>query len=634
MADEDHPLFVVDKNDPDQILKDADAFFDWVPPSDDDMNLEFEHQNVGFWWWGALASALVQMYDLVAPLAPLDPEDWAARYFERLGRMAQALLANRDDKRPPPQNADPFRQSVMAAWGGVTADRDQQWNTDPVIAGIFIYPMAAFARRTADHPALYTIEPRDSAPARARKQQYRADAIRFITAVIETYEAFRPELHLDDSDPEAYYVVPSGYADLQCNRNDMTDKEKEYCRGWRDAAGKNPISYNENLSMMKALAEVALAADSALYRGSPDATAERLRLATEEVPLLIAKNVTFFVNHLRPKTLPDGTPYFEWSTQPSTPDVIEDTDHGGLELDCLAVILDDQIRLNALLARAGRNERVSLSAPLFARFANTFLRMIWHDNMLNDNVAGEEPHDANKGCGGWIPLAQFDPWVWTRARDTVFHDPTRKLVPGSHAALLRYRQFNSMKYLTDFAGQNWLITPAALAVGEHPPASIHDQKWLLVLSGVVIADLKGDSGEHWNYQTVSFTPDMAGPDDPSSTSGPLNWAISHYSIPKPPGSPGRDYLIRFSLEQPEWAPFASLSSIFNQGQSINSGFAIDAWRPNHFGSGTDVLSNRSVNNLFAGINVDLAVRDTDAWLYRIGYNITLLGKIVFVAPSF
>ena len=46
------------------------------------------------------------------------------------------------------------------------------------------------------------------------------------------------------------------------------------------------------------------------------------------------------------------------------------------------------------------------------------------------------------------------------------------------------------------------------------------------------------------------------------------------------------------------------------------------------------MTGQPVNNLFNGVNVDLAVRDTDAWLYRIGYNITLLGKIVFVAPSF
>jgi len=481
--------------------------------------------------------------------------------------------------------------------------------------------MAAFARRVTDSPVRYA--------------DYADEAIHFITAVIETYKAFQPELHLDDSDPEAYYVVPSGYADLlQC-----TDEAFQgTCEGWREAAaGKKPISFNENLSMMKALAEVALAADSALYRGSPDATPERLRLTTEEVPLLIAKNVAFFVNHLRPKTLSDGTPYFEWNTQPwSTPHVsseIEDPSHGGIEIGCLAVILDDQIRLNALLARAGRSERVPLTPSLFERFANTFLRIIWHnDNTLNAKVdgTGDQGGKWNWECAGWIPLAQFDPWVWTRSRDTNYFN-TPYLREDNYAALLRYRQFNSMKYLTDFAGQNWLITPAALAVGEPPPASIHDQKWLLVLSGVVIADLKGDSGSQWDYQTVSFTPDMAGPDDPGSISGPLNWAINHYSIPKPPGSPGAQYLIRFSLE--EWAPFVTLNSIFNEGQSINSGFAVDVWRPNHFENGTDVVTNRPVNNLFTGINADLAVRDTDAWLYRLGYNITLLGKIVFVAAG-
>jgi hypothetical protein len=189
-----------------------------------------------------------------------------------------------------------------------------------------------------------------------------------------------------------------------------------------------------------------------------------------------------------------------------------------------------------------------------------------------------------------------------------------------------------MKYLTEFGGQNWLITPAALAVGEAPPASLRDQKWLLVLSGVVLANLKGDSSAQWMQQTVSFIPDMAGPDDPSATSGPLNWAIGRYAISKPPGVQGRDYLIRFAVEG--WAPSASLGSVYNQGQSIDSGFAVDAWRPHHFGSGMDVLADRAVNNLFSGVDVDLAVRDTDAWLYRLSYNVTLLGRIVFVAPVF
>ena len=177
-----------------------------------------------------------------------------------------------------------------------------------------------------------------------------------------------------------------------------------------------------------------------------------------------------------------------------------------------------------------------------------------------------------------------------------------------------------MKVLTDFAGQNWLITPAALAVGENPPLNIHEQKFLLVLSGVVIANLEGNSAQ-WLYETLSFLPDMAGPQN----SGPLNWAIGRFAIPRPPN---QNVSIGFSLE--EWAPFASLSSIFDQNQSINAGFAVDVWRPNHFATGTDAFTHAPVNNIFTGINVDVAVSDTDAWIYRIGYNVTLLGKIVFL----
>jgi hypothetical protein len=178
-----------------------------------------------------------------------------------------------------------------------------------------------------------------------------------------------------------------------------------------------------------------------------------------------------------------------------------------------------------------------------------------------------------------------------------------------------------MKVLTEFAGQNWLITPAALAVGEAPPASIHDQSFVLVLSGVAIANLEGNSTSQWLHETLSFLPDMAGPQN----SGPLNFAIARFGIPKPPG---QNVTIGFSLE--EWAPFVSLSSIFDQDQSINAGFAVDVWRPNHFATGTNALTHAPVGNLFTGVNVDVAVRDTDAWIFRIGYNVTLLGKIVFL----
>jgi hypothetical protein len=171
--------------------------------------------------------------------------------------------------------------------------------------------------------------------------------------------------------------------------------------------------------------------------------------------------------------------------------------------------------------------------------------------------------------------------------------------------------------VTDFAGQNWLITPAARAVNE-PAPGIADQKWLLVLSGVTIPGLKSTSSSDWSRETLVFSPDLQ---------APLDSAINQFGIPRPPGVEGADYFAVFSLEQ--WAPFAGLSAIFDQDQSVNAGFAVDVWRPNHFTSGTDV-AGKQVNQIFTGIMVDVAVRDSDAFLLRVSYNITLLGRIRFV----
>ena len=170
--------------------------------------------------------------------------------------------------------------------------------------------------------------------------------------------------------------------------------------------------------------------------------------------------------------------------------------------------------------------------------------------------------------------------------------------------------------INTFAGQNWLITPAALAVDEAPPQNISGQKWLLVLSGVAITDFKGNSPAHWLPETLMIRPDV---------SSPLKYAIDKYSIPIP--RPGINDPVSFQVEQ--GIPFAAISSIFNQNQSVNSGFSVNVWRPAPYYTGIDASSGAALNMLFSGIAVDVAVRDNDAWLYRVSYHITLLGKIVF-----
>ena len=362
------------------------------------------------------------------------------KYLARLHSYANAFLANRDDVRGFP--ADAFRDRIMPAWGAYTHDRDDRWNTDVVTAGLFTYAMAAFARRVLSTPSLLADDV-------ALQSQYRSDAIRFTSAVLDTYEAFRPELHLVEGDPQAYFTVPSLYALLSCSNG------AQLCAGYRDTAGA-PLAYNENLSMMKALAEEALAANTALYRASPEANYLRLYRTTYEGPLLIAKNFTFFDQHLQPKSLSDGTPYFVWNHQEPTSSV-QDTAHGGFELGSLAVLLEDKYDLDVLLTGNGRSEQVALSTPLFVRFANTLLRKIWHydfqnpdphapgQNLLDRKVDGTadvtETSNDNIECAGWIPLAQFDPWVWTRCRDATFHQNAYLRV-DNHAALLRYRQYH------------------------------------------------------------------------------------------------------------------------------------------------------------------------------------------------
>jgi hypothetical protein len=56
-------------------------------------------------------------------------------------------------------------------------------------------------------------------------------------------------------------------------------------------------------------------------------------------------------------------------------------------------------------------------------------------------------------------------------------------------------------------------------------------------------------------------------------------------------------------------------------------------RPRHFLTGINIVTNQPINNVFTGINVDVGVRDNDAWILKLSYNITLLGTIAFAASG-
>ena len=297
-------IFISDANDPATVKADVDIFFSpstgYFQDTDADevaaITADFIHAfNTrtlpSYWGHGQKTAALIQVYDLILPL----DLDRAQTLLSRLGAYANALLANRDDKTNFSRE-DAFRGQIMAAWGAITHNRDDKWNTDVVTSGLFVYAMAAFARRVLDRPDLYP--------------QFIAQAIALINAVIETYEAFHPELRPLDN--FAFYVLPRGYGDLTCN-NGAND-----CSSYRDGAGRQPIAYNENLSMMKALAELALAANSNLYRASADATPLRMNRDQGRAAGDCKKCRIPRFESSPEDALADLTPYYEWDYRRAT----------------------------------------------------------------------------------------------------------------------------------------------------------------------------------------------------------------------------------------------------------------------------------------------------------------------------
>jgi hypothetical protein len=83
-----------------------------------------------------------------------------------------------------------------------------------------------------------------------------------------------------------------------------------------------------------------------------------------------------------------------------------------------------------------------------------------------------------------------------------------------------------------------------------------------------------------------------------------------------PAPQGRHWA--FDIDQ--WAPIASLNSIFNAGASNNAGSSVNTF-----------AIQQQTPDEFVSLNMDVAERDSDGYLYRIGFYDTLVGRLVQVA---
>ncbi|MBN9133996.1 MAG: hypothetical protein J0H48_11640 [Nitrosospira multiformis] len=158
-----------------------------------------------------------------------------------------------------------------------------------------------------------------------------------------------------------------------------------------------------------------------------------------------------------------------------------------------------------------------------------------------------------------------------------------------------------MAQFTDqFAVANWVIVPTGPTPGQP-----EDQKWHLVLSGIAFFTFQGTSTGDWRRDSLRMAIDLKPAMQFTGRSA----------------APGKE--LRFQVEQ--WAPYSALNSIFDANQSVNAGFAADSFRM--------IFATRGAfSQIFESFEVDLAVRDSDAFIFRVGYHLTLIGTIVETQP--
>jgi hypothetical protein len=111
------------------------------------------------------------------------------------------------------------------------------------------------------------------------------------------------------------------------------------------------------------------------------------------------------------------------------------------------------------------------------------------------------------------------------------------------------------------------------------------------LTGVVLATLRGTSEEQWRGETFRISVSLR------------NAAVDA-------GFPSTHW-----FRAVHWTAFATLSSIFNDEEANDAGWAVNAFR----------LEDPPLLRGAAPLIVETAVRDTDGFILRLGYNIAMLG---------
>ncbi len=398
-----------------------------------------------------IMGAMVYMYDLTQDRI----------YLDHLRDMSHEVLKNRDDRRTA--LADWFVGRVMPAWGRRTVSFGSLHHADIFSAGLWSYPIAAFARIIAEMQNLEL------------RTLYEEDAVLFANAVAETLYAFTPSLRTRQAGIKRF-VHPASYRTVltaaQCDvayaeaaegagpegsiifEKDGAKRLKTFlglCHSARTIADR-PIPHNKAHAFEMAMIETWRAVDSPLHRERVSGNVV-VDWARGILPGDIQATFRWFKSNLRfagtSARFPEG--WLVWNYADDVPKIgIEDTSHGNLSMRYVAVLYRSLDRLNAALLASGQ-EPIDLSLTR-RQLANTFLAKIGTGLNLAHEVDGRSnkvaPDYYNRTCAGWLDLAQVDVRVYRKCHEVALRivdvkDDTgivvrtqKYLTPLIHASLL------------------------------------------------------------------------------------------------------------------------------------------------------------------------------------------------------
>lgn len=349
------------------------------------------------------------------------------------------------DAPSPARAVDDIRGKVMPAWSASGVGTANFNTASEVVASLYSYPMALFARIVAEDPTLRAV--------------YGSDAVRYANAAMQTMWGFMPQMESRQVGNflEGYLVQPEAIrrkitpdacqrayngqhpASQAPDAQNRLSRLLTICKDLHWLAGL-PIAHNENNAFAMLLMELYRTLGSDLYQHSPlRETDANVALTRNLIPVLVSRNQRYFVDHLRTISDSRGDRY-SWNHEDDLPIVTanpfagyttlsympikahsEDTSHGSLDMIYLDVLRTNFDRLNPAAASAG--EPIPLDVPQLRRFAKTFLEEIASGTNFAYDVDGnhltDPAHvtDYDGMCNGWVGLAAADTAVFRVCRD-------------------------------------------------------------------------------------------------------------------------------------------------------------------------------------------------------------------------